>query len=370
MRMYAHTHHVLQVSQMTSNRLKHFRVMNAETQTQAAKVAGVTQPTYQRWETGKAEVPKSHLAKLAKHFKTTELELLGRHPPKKAALYDDEAPLDLQYYGECAVHFCGGGNPLVLSISEAAREKAYGELQSNKRFIVIKDLGNRTVAIRQKAISEFYFSSEAYDTYGPDHHDYKLATPIEMPDTRDWAIVEAIRDEKVGGDDYMSDFARDDVERVRHQIMITDEQFDELVSEEIIKPENLAAEKAARAAETEEILALAHTVTIQFSTGKRREIDYVDCNLFECIEPLIDIHYPYGGNDDGEPGMIRLPYEGYHRSAFFNLGVLDYISFPTHKIEEDEVESHDDWLIDDDDANDDDAKGIKPPRARKSGRTN
>jgi len=352
---------------MTINRLKRFRVMNAETQTQAAKAAGVTQPTYQRWETGKTEIPKSHLAKLAKHFKTTELELLGRHPPKKAAFYDDDAPLDLQYYGECAVHFVGGGEPLVLSISEEAHAQAYEELQSDKRFIVIKDLGNRTVAIRHKAISEFYFSSEAYDTYGPDHAYYKLATPIQMPDTRDWAIVEAIRDEEIGGGDHTSDFAKADVERVQRQIMITDEQFDELVAEGAIKPENLAIEKAARAAETDEIMALAHTVTVQFSTGKRREIADVDCNLFECIEPLIDIHYPYG-NDNDEPNMIRLPYEGYHRTVFFNPDVLDYISFPTHKIEEGEVESYDDGLIDGDEANSDDAMVIKLPKTKKRGR--
>ena len=48
------------------------------------------------------------------------------------------------------------------------------------------------LAIRQKAISEFYFSSEAYGTYGSDLRDYKLVTPIQMPDTRDWTIVEAI----------------------------------------------------------------------------------------------------------------------------------------------------------------------------------
>lgn len=338
---------------MKINRLKHFRVMNGETQTQAAKAAGVTQPTYQRWETGKAEIPKRHLAKLAKHFKATELELLGRHPPKKAAFYDNKAPLDLQYYGECAVHFSGGGEPLVLSISEESHAQAYQELQSNKRFIVIKDLGNRTVAIRHKAISEFYFSSEAYDTYGPDHDDYKLATPVQMPDTRDWAIVEALRREEFDGDDCTLDFAKADVERVRHQIMITDEQFDELVTNSAIAPEDLASEKATRAAETDEIMALAYTVTVQFSTGKRREIDYVDCNLFECIEPLIDIHYSYGGDDD-EPSMIRLPYEGYHRTAFFNPDVLDYISFPTHKIEEDEVQSYDEGLTDDKEANSDD----------------
>jgi len=224
------------------------------------------------------------------------------------------------------------------------------------------------VTIRHKAISGFYFSSEAYDTYGPDHDDYKLATPIQMPDTRDWAIVEAIRDEDVAGGDNTSDFAKDDVERVQRQIMITDEQFDDLVAKGAIEPEDLATEKTARAAETDEIVALAHTVTVQFSTGKRREIAHVDCNLFECIEPL-DIHYPYSGNDDNEPNMIRLPYEGYHRTAFFNPDVLDYISFPTHKIEADEIESYDDGMIDGDEANSDDAVVIKLPKTKKRERT-
>ncbi len=351
---------------MTINRLKYFRVTNSETQTQVAKAVGVTQPTYQRWETGKAEIPKSYLTKLAKHFSTTELELLGRHPPKEAAFYNDKAPLDLQYYGECAVHFSGGGEPLVLSISEAVHTQAYRELQSNKRFIVIKDLGNRTVAIRHKAISEFYFSSEAYDTYGPDHADYKLATPVQMPDTRDWAIVEAIRDEEFGGGDYASEFSENDVERVRSQIMVTNEQFDELVAQGAIQPEDLAAEKAARAAETDEIFALTHTVTVQFSSGKRREITYVDCNLFECIEPLVDA-YPFSGSDDDEPSMILLPCEGYHRTVFFNPDVLDYISFPTHKIEEDEIESYDGGLTDDD-ANNDDTTPAKPKPKNKRGK--
>jgi transcriptional regulator with XRE-family HTH domain len=356
---------------MTTNRLKHFRVSNAKTQTEAAKAAGVTQPTYQRWESGKAEIPQSYLAKLAKYFKATQEELLGRHPPKRAAFYDDSAPEDLQYYGEIAVHFVGGGEPLVLSISEAAQSQAYQELQSDKRFIVIKDLGNRTVAIRHKAISEFYFSSEAYDWYGPkeEHDNYKLATPIQMPDTRDWAIVEAIWSGAIGAGDFTSDYPKEHVERVEKMIMVTDEQFDKYVAEGIIKPEDLASEKAARAADTDEIFDLAHKVTVQFSTGKRREIGYADCNLFECIEPLVDEGYPYSENG-ADLSMVRLPHEGYHQTVFFNPDVLDYISFPTHKIEQDEVESYDDGLTDDDDETEDgdDAKVIKLPKAKKKGR--
>jgi transcriptional regulator with XRE-family HTH domain len=348
------------------NRLKYHRVQNAKTQTQSAKAAGVTQPTYQRWEAGRAEVPKTALEKLAKYFKTTTAELLGTHPPVKAAFYDDDAPLDLQYYGEIAVHFESGSEPLVLSISEAARTSAYSQLHENRRFISFKDLGNRSVAIRREAISEFYFSSEAYDWYGPEeeHASYNLGTPIQMPDTRDWEIVEAIYIEEIGAGDATSDYPKEQVDRVRKAVMITDEQWEKLVADGNVKPEELETEKAARETDTAEILALAHTVTIQLSNGKRREIGYTDCNLFECWEQFEDEHYPYS---DPEPGLIRLPYEGYHRTVFFNPDALDYVSFPTHRVEAHRIESYDEGLTDDGEIEDDgdDAKVIEVPKAKK-----
>lgn len=58
-----------------------------------------------------------------------------------------------------------------------------------------------------------------------------------------------------------------------------------LVGTAVMKPDVLSAEKAAGAAETYEIMALAYMVTFQFYTGKRREIGYTDYKLFECIEP-------------------------------------------------------------------------------------
>ena len=344
-----------------ANRLKFFRVKNAKTQTEAARAAGVTQPTYQRWETGKAPIPESYLKKLAKFFKTTGPELLGRHPPKEAAFYDDEAPLDLQYYGECAVHFVGGGDPLVLSISEAAFQQADSQLGTDKRFIVIKDLGNRTVAIRQNAIAEFYFSSEAYDTYGPDHKSYTLGTLVQMPDTRDWQIVDAIRVEAMGAgaNDLLETFSREDVERVAKEIGITEEQLKPLI--EPITKESKLVPFSPR---TEEILELAARVTIRLSTGKQRDIDYVDCNLFEVIEPLEDTFYDSSSGNSDELHMIELPYEGYHRTVHLNPDALDYISFPTHQIEQDETESYADGLTEPEGEG---GKVIKLPKAKKKG---
>src|SRR5258708_36967624 len=141
-----------------TNRLKYYRVQNAKTQTEAARAAGVTQPAYQRCETGKVAIPQSNLAKLAKHFKTTEAELLGTHPPIEAAFYDDNAPEHLQYYGEIAVHFKSGTEPWALSISEASRSNADLHSHNNPQLFMFKDKGNASAAIRREPVYSLYVS--------------------------------------------------------------------------------------------------------------------------------------------------------------------------------------------------------------------
>jgi transcriptional regulator with XRE-family HTH domain len=96
-----------------ANKLKHFRVEAELTQAEAAKAVGISQPQYQRWESGQAEVPPAKLKKLASVFSTTETTLLGRHPQLAAAYYNQTAPENTQYYGEVAIHFAGGGEPLL-----------------------------------------------------------------------------------------------------------------------------------------------------------------------------------------------------------------------------------------------------------------
>src|ERR1700722_1167372 len=106
-------------------KLKQFRVRAGLTQAKLAKKVGVTQPNYQRWEAGAAPFPKEKLKKLPKALGASPEALLGRHPPKEARFYDDSAGDDLNYYGEVAIHFSGGGLPLLLSISE----KKFSDLQ-------------------------------------------------------------------------------------------------------------------------------------------------------------------------------------------------------------------------------------------------
>jgi transcriptional regulator with XRE-family HTH domain len=339
-----------------TNRLKHYRVSNGRTQQQAAKAAGVTQPTYQRWEAGKVDIPALALMKLAKYLKASEAQLLGRYVPAVAMISlgkDDPRPERDQYYGEIAVHFKSGREPLVLSISEADYQRLYRQLQSNTRFITFEDMGNRSVAIRRKAISEFYLSSDSYDWYGPqeEHDNYNLATPIKVVDPRFWEMVEALYWESEGGGG-TSDFSEEDIAQVEKRIMVTEEQWEKLVADGSIKAEDLEAEKSARAADTAEIYAVSHTVTIALSSGKRRDIGYTDCDLYECWEQFDDI------DEDDAEGLIRIPVEGYHQTVFVNPSDIDFVSFPTHKIEADSDEVIDEMLVDDTDAS---GKVVKLP---------
>jgi transcriptional regulator with XRE-family HTH domain len=305
-------------------KLKQFRVRAGLTQAKLAKKVGVTQPNYQRWESGSAPVPEEKLKKLAKVLGTSPEALLGRHPPIEARLYDDSAGDDLNYYGEVAVHFCGEGAPLLLSISEEAFSGLHHDLQSSAAFVTVRSLANQTVAIRTKAIAELYFSSEAYDTYGPEHDTYTNHTLLQMPDSRDWEIVEAL--EHNSG---LEDFDCADVQRVQQMIMITDEQYAQLVADGHIKPEDLENEQKKNQEETDRIFKLASTTTYQLSTGQRRDV-YVDGHqdLYNAFYELIEF-------DGGEPAddMILLKAEGRHRTIFISKIALDYVSIPTHQYE-------------------------------------
>jgi hypothetical protein len=259
---------------------------------------------------------------------------LGRHPPIEARFYDGSAGDHLNYYGEVAIHFCGGGGPLLLSISEEAFSSLHQDLQGSAAFVTVQSLANQTVAIRTKAISDVYFSSEAYDDYGPEHDTYTKHALLQMPDSRDWEIVEALEYGELG------DFDPADVQRVQQAIMITDEQYAELVAEGRIKPEDLETERKRNQEKTDRIFKLASTTMYQLSTGQQRDV-YVDGdeNLYNAFSELIE----FDGGESADD-LILLPAEGSHRIVFINKGALDYVSIPTHKYEAGSVEAAADAL--------------------------
>jgi transcriptional regulator with XRE-family HTH domain len=312
-------------------KLKQFRVAVGMTQTKVAEAVGVTQPNYHRWEAGSAPIPAEKLKKLAKILKTTPDAILGRHPPIKTSLYDDSVSADLSYYGEVSIHFCGGGASLLLSISEDAFARLHRDLQQNEAFVTVESLANQTVAIRTKAIADLFFSSEAYDDFGPEHDSYADHTTAQIPDSRDWEIIEAFAADDIG----LEEFDPADVERVRKMVMITDEQYEQLVVDALIKAEDLENERSKNQAETDLILDLAHKTTYQLSSGQRRSVFVNDSeDLFNAFYELTDF-------EGGEPAddMIRLKAEGRHRIIFINKSALDYVAIPTHRYKEARVDA-------------------------------
>lgn len=333
------------------NRFRHFRVSAGLTQARAAQAAGVTQPTYQRWETGQVEIPSDKLKKLAKAFETTEAELRG--DPIRVSLYDSKANPEHNYYGEVAVHFRGGGDPILLSVSDAACDKLHHELQQDLSYLTIESLANQTVILRRDAISDLYFSSEAYDDYGPEHRNkdgsfnrggYKNHYEFQIADPLDWDIINALATDGVG----LEDFAETDIERVQKAYFTSDEEFAQLITDGHLKPEDLEAAKAAESKQCERLFEAATKGIYQLSNGgvQRKWYCHDDgMDLYNSVWELIECE-AYG--DEMLPEMIRFSPEGSHRMFFINRVGFDYISLPSHILKrswldarEEEIDSFD-----------------------------
>lgn len=315
------------------NRFRHYRIGAGMTQATAAQAAGVTQPTYQRWETGQVEVPSDKLKKLAKAFETTEAELRG--DPIRVSLYNSEANPEHNYYGEVAVHFRGGGDPILLSISDAACDKLHDELQQKSSYVTVEGLANQTVIIRRDAISDLYFSSEAYDYYGPDHcnedgsynrDSYKNHYSFQIADPLDWEIIKAL-DTDVG----LEDFDEADIARVEKAYFTSDEEFTQAVAEGRLKPEELEDAKATEAKQRAQLFEAATMAIYQLSDGGVRRKWYCHDDSMDFYNSVWElIEYEAYGDDDMLPDMIRFAPEGGHRMFFINRLAFDYISLPSH----------------------------------------
>ena len=155
---------------MTTSPIKKARIVAGLTQIQVAKAMGVSQPTYQRWESRAVNVPTKQLDKLAKVLDCTLSLLIGKPEPFDLLGIDKNISDKYTYFGEVAFHFHSGSRPLLLPISDAVYTYLNSALSNADAFIEITSLDNRTVFIRNNAISDIFFSSDAYDDYGPDDY--------------------------------------------------------------------------------------------------------------------------------------------------------------------------------------------------------
>lgn len=300
------------------NQLKKYRLLAGLSQEDLASRVGVSQPTYQRWESEKSPVPPRKLNALCEALSVPSTILVGPHIPKPAQPYDEAVPEDWRYYGEIAFHFAGGGRPLLLSISESEHTELFRQLQDDSFYVVVTSLSNQRVAVRRSAITDVFLSSEAYDSFGPEDASYDRP-PVLLADPRDWDVIEAFGDELgYDGDD-------PEIEARIEEILypISGKEFERLLTEKVMSEEAVEESRLRQESRALRIIELAASASYQLSTGAIRRFTRFE-DLYESFFTVFE--HPYM---EESPILIREE-DGYHRSVFINPRNMDYICLPNH----------------------------------------
>ncbi|NRB37714.1 MAG: helix-turn-helix transcriptional regulator [Pseudomonadales bacterium] len=307
---------------MTITILKRLRLNSDLTQKEAAKASGVTQPTYQRWESGKSVIPADKAVLLAESFAVTTPELYGKKAPFSIVNFDAEDKRHV-YYGEASFHFCDGSN-LLATISEAEFDRFTSRLDTadSAAHMVLTTLNNRTLLIRSDSIMDIHFHQESIDTFGPE--DYKEQGESYYPDMNFWVILDNAEDP-----DYLLEmgFSQEAIDEAINDLLPTEEAIQKLLEGQKITAEKRKEMDDNFHADRQILVDLAEKITWSMSEGPNRS-DYLledYAKLASSIELIEDGLF--------EKNFLHLPFEGWYRSAFVNLRKINYISFPTHKLE-------------------------------------
>lgn len=294
------------------------------TQTELADAMAISQPDYQKWESDTKKIPTGKINKLAKLLNATKEEILGL--PKRFDLMgiDESIGDENKYYGEVAFHFESKDSSLLLPISKAECERLHGLLQGDVFYLTVESLDNRLVFIRRSALKDVFFSSEAYDDFGPESHEDQLGI---FPDDEFWDVVENL--------EYLEGFSDEHrpskfEEAVLSQIRLTEAQIDELIKSGDIAEEDRENVRNEARETTKKFLARSRNIVWQFSSGQVR-------NAY-CMEDGL-INEVFSSFEMTEDKTLYLPVEGYHRSIYINAEALDFISVPTHKFHAGELEN-------------------------------
>jgi transcriptional regulator with XRE-family HTH domain len=303
--------------------LKKFRLLAGLTQSQIAAQLKISQSTYQRWESGTLPIPTGKKKPLARLVGVKPGDLIFEEERFDYVGIDITVPPDRRYYGEVAVHFNGGGAPLMLPISVAERDRLVDALEGRELVITFSSLDNWTVAIRLESISDLYLSSDACDEYGPEADKYHTHLGV-FPDNEFWEIVEHAEVPEA-----LAELELDD-DRIRS--VLAGLYFDEEVFQKAIA-EGAASESDRKDIEQDierdapKLVERATNLAWQLSNGTMRS-EYVDEDvvLADTLN-AIDLLSP------GDTMILSIPVERWHRTICFNLQSLDFIAFPSQRVQ-------------------------------------
>lgn len=319
---------------MLNTSLKKARVLAQMTQKEVADEMGVSQPNYQRWESGKLAIPANKVSKLANILGTSSNDVLGKPKPFDLFGIDPLIDADRSYFGEVAIHFASGNPPLLLSTSYGTCKRLRSGLENGYRFVVVESLDNRMVFIPKESIADVYFSTDACDSYGPESYDDNehLGT---FPDDEFWQVVAAL--------DYLDEldgeFDQAWIDLVREIVVLSDDALDEEAQIEKFSEETPKEKRELADEKTKRFQDRARNVSWRLISGQRRD-EYVfeSKYIFDAFLAITD--FP-----ETDHGFIDLCVEIRLRSIVINPSAIDFIIIPAHRFREGQMARLEERLV-------------------------
>lgn len=179
----------------------------------------------------------------------------------------------------------------------------YSQMSNASRTVIVAEsLDNRTVLVRRSAVADVYFSSEAFDDYGPKSDIYYGYLGV-YPDEGFWRIVEFADDPEAVTDEFHEDFVSSVLSEL--EAMSPDVRGSFLDRATSIEWQLTSGEVRAAVVDSDEEVADAFDV---FGLG----------------DPHVDIL------EDRD--FFHVNVEGCHRSVFINARSVEWIAVPTHRL--------------------------------------
>ena len=327
--------------------LKRLRSQLHFSQAQVATKMGVSQPTYQRWESGAAPIPEGKVKKLAKVLHSTPEVLTGADRYARASLSMLSGADG--YWGEVAIHFVSGSEPVVLGISASERDRLAGELQTHdSEFVEVVGLCNEHYLIRRHGISEAYLSDEAAERLGAPEDDYPHFMRIQLVDDRLWDVLSNFNQKS---DSLEKDFPPDDIVEALSHFMgpseITESlsaQIDEAtpamrtgieaVIQEVSKQAGVATEGVYEVEDREDLefrknflLSRASDTVVRLGCGVERRFILREAEDLSATHALLTSLAP------GRHEMFSFRLVDAAQVALFRTDALEFVRFPKHYLE-------------------------------------
>lgn len=299
--------------------IKRIRLESGKTQAEVADTLGVSQSTYQRWESGAIPPSSETLEILANVFETTVPVLLGQ-----VASFDMTGVMGRDkshtYYGQAAIHFQGMGKPLLLPISQEDHERALASLQTEAAFLLICSLDNRAVFVRRDAIADIYFTSDAHGESGPDGMAYDPVVGV-LPDFEFWQLVDELQSTGVEWD-----FPPDANQDWKSLLAPSSQDLEKLADEGVFSRDQLTQAFNEARAVSDQIFELATTMYWQMGGTNRQEHLGGDADIYSAF-----MHIEGASADEVMGTALSIDTDGWHRTININPKALDYISVPLHR---------------------------------------